>query len=132
MNFLDKAIVNCASMLEEAWAWGFDVDSWRAHLNPLTWPEVVRQMAIVWGLGPQKPKPKKEIKPKMGTDGEDVYADETGALLLRLPPRFGVGTVKAAAWAVTPPPPPGLSYVPVCTVDSPQTGHPPDPDNPSL
>jgi len=26
-------------MLEEAWAWGFDVSAWRAHLGALTWPE---------------------------------------------------------------------------------------------
>ena len=29
-----------AACLEEAWAWGFDVDVWRAHLNAITWPEV--------------------------------------------------------------------------------------------
>ena len=40
INFLDRAIVNCAGVLEEAWAWGFDVDGWRAHVNALTWPEV--------------------------------------------------------------------------------------------
>ena len=54
----------------------------------------------MWGLGPKRPKPKKEVKPKMGTDGEDVYSDETGSLKLKLPVRFGIGTVKAAAWAV--------------------------------
>ena len=37
---MDRAIVNCAHALEEAWAWGFDVDVWRAHLNVQTWPEV--------------------------------------------------------------------------------------------
>ena len=36
----DKAISHSAACLEEAWAWGFDVDVWRAHLNALTWPEV--------------------------------------------------------------------------------------------
>ena len=36
----DKAISQSAACLEEAWAWGFDVDVWRAHLNALTWPEV--------------------------------------------------------------------------------------------
>ena len=40
-NFMDRAIVNCAHALEEAWAWGFDVDVWRAHLNAQTWPEVL-------------------------------------------------------------------------------------------
>ena len=39
-NFMDRAIINCAHALEEAWAWGFDVDVWRAHLNVQTWPEV--------------------------------------------------------------------------------------------
>lgn len=61
---------------------------------------MLRQIAIVWGLGPKRPKPKKEVKPKMGTDGEDVIIDESGGLKLRLPVRFGVGTVKAAAWQV--------------------------------
>jgi hypothetical protein len=36
----DRSVAQIASYLEEAWAWGFDVDIWRAHLNPLTWPEV--------------------------------------------------------------------------------------------
>lgn len=111
INFLDKAIVNCASMLEEAWKWGFDVDVWRAHLNYATWPEILRQLAILWGLGPKRPKPKRELRPKMGTEGEDLKADEQGGLKLRLPPRLGIGTVKAAAWQVnfilnTHPPPP--------------------------
>ncbi len=39
-NYADRAVVNSAVRLEEAWAWGFDVDTWRAHLNGLTWPEV--------------------------------------------------------------------------------------------
>ena len=49
MNFLDRAVVNSATYLEEAWAWGFDVDAWRAHNNCLTWPEVLRQWAIASG-----------------------------------------------------------------------------------
>ena len=39
-SIADKAISQSAACLEEAWAWGFDVDVWRAHLNALTWPEV--------------------------------------------------------------------------------------------
>ena len=39
-NFMDRAIINCAHYLEEALAWGFDIDVWRAHLNAQTWPEV--------------------------------------------------------------------------------------------
>ena len=100
INFLDKAIVSCASMLEEAQSWGFDIDTWRAHLNHITWPEILRQLAILWGLGPKRPKEKKELRPKMGTVGEDLVADESGGLRLRLPLRLGVGTMKAAAWQV--------------------------------
>lgn len=58
-------------------------------------------MAITWGMGPKLPKPKKEVRPKMGTDGEDLVSDENGALKLRLPSRFGIGTVKGAAWHVS-------------------------------
>ena len=65
--------------------------------------QVLRQMAICWGLGCKRPKPKKEVRPKMGTEGEDIVADEAGGLKLRLPIRFGVGTVKAAAWHVSAP-----------------------------
>ena len=39
-SLADKAVAQSAACLEEAWAWGFDVDVWRAHLNALTWPEV--------------------------------------------------------------------------------------------
>ncbi|EIE24672.1 hypothetical protein COCSUDRAFT_46901 [Coccomyxa subellipsoidea C-169] len=97
---LDRAVAMSAGWLEEAWAWGFDVDIWRAHLNALTWPEVLREFAIAAGLGRKRPKPRKEARPKMGTEGEDVVADEAGNLKLRLPPRYAVGTVKAAAWQV--------------------------------
>ena len=36
----------------------------------------------------------------MGTEGEDVVADPSGGLKLRMPMRMGIGTVKAAAWHV--------------------------------
>src|SRR5690242_7493511 len=48
---------------------GFDIDSWRAHINELTWPEVARQLAITAGLGRRRPRPRKEEKPKMGQEG---------------------------------------------------------------
>ena len=38
--------------------------------------------------------------PSQGTEGEDIVAGEGGGAQLRLPPRFGAGTVKAAAWHV--------------------------------
>lgn len=96
----DSRYFSAAHMLEEAWAWGYDIDSWRAHLNSLTWPEVARQLATVAGLGRRRPKPKKQEKPKLGQEGEDIVTNETGDLKLSLPSRLGVGTVKAAAWQV--------------------------------
>lgn len=101
-NFMDRAIINCAHALEEAWAWGFDVDVWRAHLNAQTWPEILRQYSIAMGLGQKRPKPKEkqERKTKLGTEGEDVVKDESGQVTLVAPARFGLGTVKGAAYKV--------------------------------
>ena len=48
-GFTDRAATACAATLDEAWAWGFDVDAWRAHLGPATWPEVLRQFAVAAG-----------------------------------------------------------------------------------
>ncbi len=100
MNFIDRAIITHATLLEEAWAWGFDVDAWRAHLGPLTWPEVMRQLAVAHGAGPKRPKVKRDVRDKLGQDGEDVVGVEGGGLKLRLPARFGLGTAKAAVWQV--------------------------------
>lgn len=61
---------------------------------------MLREFAVAAGLGRRRPKPRKEARPKMGTEGEDVVADESGGLKLRLPQRFAIGTVKAAAWQV--------------------------------
>ncbi|MCL7040386.1 hypothetical protein MKW94_028561, partial [Papaver nudicaule] len=43
-------------IVEGAYAWGFDIRSWQQHLNPLTWPEVLRQFALSAGFGPQLKK----------------------------------------------------------------------------
>ena len=43
---------------------------------------------------------RKAAREKMGTEGEDVVADPSGGLKLRMPMRMGIGTVKAAAWHV--------------------------------
>jgi hypothetical protein len=51
-GFTDRAATACAATLDEAWAWGFDVDAWRAHLGPATWPEVLRQFAVAAGDDP--------------------------------------------------------------------------------
>jgi hypothetical protein len=61
---------------------------------------VLREFATAAGLGRKRHKGRQDARPKMGTEGEDVVADESGGLKLRLPIRFGAGSVKAAAWQV--------------------------------
>ena len=46
--------------------------------NPPHPPQVARQLATVAGLGRRRHKPKKEEKAKLGQEGEDIVADETG------------------------------------------------------
>ncbi|KAG2318889.1 hypothetical protein Bca4012_054861 [Brassica carinata] len=43
-------------IVEGAYAWGFDIHSWKRHLNPLTWPEILRQLALSSGFGPKLKK----------------------------------------------------------------------------
>uniref|UniRef100_A0A5B7A7I4 Homeobox-DDT domain protein RLT1 n=1 Tax=Davidia involucrata TaxID=16924 RepID=A0A5B7A7I4_DAVIN len=43
-------------IVEGAYLWGFDIRSWCNHLNPLTWPEIFRQLALSAGFGPQLKK----------------------------------------------------------------------------
>nr|XP_043622905.1 homeobox-DDT domain protein RLT1 isoform X2 [Erigeron canadensis] len=43
-------------IVEGAYNWGFDLRNWLKHLNPLTWPEVLRQFALSAGFGPQLKK----------------------------------------------------------------------------
>ena len=89
-------------------AWGFDVDAWRANLNPITWPEVAREMAIAAGLGRRRPHERKRrrnlpvhhnLDGRMGTEGEDLVkiGDK---YTLQLPERLAANTLKGAAWLV--------------------------------
>ncbi|KAL3617111.1 hypothetical protein CASFOL_039505 [Castilleja foliolosa] len=43
-------------IVQGAYVWGFDIRSWQKHLNPLTWPEILRQFALSAGFGPQLKK----------------------------------------------------------------------------
>ncbi|KAJ0257954.1 Homeobox-DDT domain protein RLT1 [Hirschfeldia incana] len=43
-------------IVEGAYAWGFDIRSWKKHLNPLTWPEILRQLGLSSGFGPRLKK----------------------------------------------------------------------------
>ncbi len=53
------------------------------------------------GAGPKRAKPQRSGKPKLGTEGEDIQLGDNGQMSLKLPSRFGGGTVKAAAWLVS-------------------------------
>lgn len=91
-----------ARLLEEAWAWGFDVDSWRAHLNRVTWTEICRQVCISAGLGKKRPVTKrKKASAGSGKPGEDlIVSADTGKLELQLPSRLSESSVKGACWMV--------------------------------
>ncbi|XP_031487824.1 homeobox-DDT domain protein RLT2-like isoform X2 [Nymphaea colorata] len=107
-------------IVEGAYAWGFDIRSWQRHLNPLTWPEVLRQLALSAGFGPRW---KKSIPQRPcfrddneGHDGMDVVstlrsgaAAESAAAMMqekgfsylrRSRHRLTPGTVKYAAFYV--------------------------------
>ncbi len=62
--------------------------------------QVLRQVAIAEGLGRKRPRPKRELVPRIGAEGEDVLPDPSGNLKLRMPARLATGSVKAAAWQV--------------------------------
>ncbi|KAJ4981059.1 hypothetical protein NE237_031896 [Protea cynaroides] len=107
-------------IVEGAYAWGFDIRSWQRHLNPLTWPEILRQFALSAGFGPQLKK--RSIRKAYfrddneGHDCEDVVctlrngaAAETAAAIMqekgfsnprRSRHRLTPGTVKFAAFHV--------------------------------
>ncbi|CAH9112170.1 unnamed protein product [Cuscuta europaea] len=106
-------------IVEGAYTWGFDICNWKKHLNPLTWPEVLRQFALSAGLGPQLKKKKSkehailndndEIKGcediistlRSGSAAESAVAimQEKGFILQRKSRhRLTPGTVKFAAY----------------------------------
>ncbi|GAA0160372.1 homeodomain transcription factor [Lithospermum erythrorhizon] len=43
-------------LVEGAYLWGFDIRNWQKLLNPLTWPEILRQFSLSAGYGPQLKK----------------------------------------------------------------------------
>lgn len=67
-----------AQIVDGAYAWGFDIRNWQKHLNPLTWPEILRQFALSDGFGP---KLKKDVKQASlpdeneGNDSANIISD---------------------------------------------------------
>ncbi|XP_027345638.1 homeobox-DDT domain protein RLT2 isoform X2 [Abrus precatorius] len=66
-------------VVEGACMWGFDIRSWQQHLNPLTWPEILRQFALSAGFGPQLKKQNiEQVHPcnnNEGNDGRDIISN---------------------------------------------------------
>ncbi|XP_061355040.1 homeobox-DDT domain protein RLT2-like isoform X2 [Gastrolobium bilobum] len=65
-------------VVEGAYVWGFDIRNWQRHLNPLTWPEILRQFALSAGFGPQMKKQNiDQVHPcnnNEGNDGRDIIS----------------------------------------------------------
>lgn len=54
----------------QAYARDFNISSWQSHLNPLTWPEILRQFALSAGFGPELKK--RNIEPASSSDESKV------------------------------------------------------------
>lgn len=106
-------------IVEGAFAWGFDICSWQRHLNPLTWPEILRQFALAAGYGPKLKKRNVDQahhrEENEGVDGGDIISNlrsglaaenalaimqERGFSNRRSRHRLTPGTVKYAAFHV--------------------------------
>lgn len=65
-------------VVEGAYLWGFDIRNWKRYLNPLTWPEILRQFALSAGFGPQLKKQNiEQVHPcnnNGGNDGRDIIS----------------------------------------------------------
>ena len=91
---MDRSVQNCAEYLQEAWAWHYNNDVWRAHLNLQTWPEILRQCAVTFGYGQERPAPKVK-KGELGEAGDDAEGPK-----LNIPRAWLPRTLKHAAFTV--------------------------------
>ena len=57
MERMSQTVSRAAGLVTEAQRWGLDISTWRAHLNEITWPEVLRQLALAAGWGPRRCRP---------------------------------------------------------------------------
>ncbi|KAJ0262642.1 Homeobox-DDT domain protein RLT2 [Hirschfeldia incana] len=69
-------------VVEGAYAWGFDIRSWRKNLNVFTWPEILRQLALSAGLGPELKK--QDIKTMSVHDENEANNSENVIFNLRI------------------------------------------------
>lgn len=106
-------------IIEGALAWGINISNWQRHLNPLTWPEILRQFALSAGFGPQLKTKSSEWVPLDGNNedkgSEDIVStlrngsaaeiavammQGKGSLPRRSGHRLAPGTLKFAAFHV--------------------------------
>ena len=90
---MDRSVQNCSEFLAEAWAWQYNNDVWRAHLNHQTWPEILRQWAVTFGYGRERPAPKTK-------QGDLEAADDSQGPKLSIPRAWLPRTIKHAAFTV--------------------------------
>uniref|UniRef100_M4EY35 Homeobox domain-containing protein n=1 Tax=Brassica campestris TaxID=3711 RepID=M4EY35_BRACM len=69
-------------LVEGAYAWGFDIRSWRKNLNVFTWPEILRQLALSAGFGPELKK--QDIKTMSVHDENEANNSENVIFNLRI------------------------------------------------
>ncbi|XP_013597849.1 PREDICTED: uncharacterized protein LOC106305959 [Brassica oleracea var. oleracea] len=69
-------------VVEGAYAWGFDIRSWRKNLNVFTWPEILRQLALSAGFGPELKK--QDIKTMSVHDENEANNSENVIFNLRI------------------------------------------------
>ncbi|KAJ1384650.1 WHIM2 domain [Sesbania bispinosa] len=74
-----NSIANSGGGHPQAYMWGFDIRNWQRHLNPLTWPEILRQFALSAGFGPKLKKQNiEQVHPcnnNEGNDGKDIISN---------------------------------------------------------
>ncbi|KAJ9136123.1 hypothetical protein P3X46_033231 [Hevea brasiliensis] len=63
-------------IVEGAYIWGFDIRNWQRHLNPLTWPEIFRQLALSAGFGPRLKK-RSSTRTYLGDNDEVKGCEDT-------------------------------------------------------
>ncbi|KAJ0797032.1 putative transcription factor & chromatin remodeling DDT family [Helianthus annuus] len=68
-------------IVEGAYMWGFDIRNWLKHLNPLTWPEILRQFALSAGFGPKLKKD--EVKHPRLPETDESKGCEDVIMMLR-------------------------------------------------
>jgi hypothetical protein len=92
MERMSQTVARAASLVTEAATWGFDISTWRAHLNEITWPEVLRQLAIAAGWGPRRCRPARATRAYDERRlGEDIVEGKASAALLHQLSRGAIG-----------------------------------------